>query len=197
MPRVRTASGGKTFLHEVHLMGRVQAAIGRITGKGGFYSTFARRGLSIECKAYQMHSMENRMDQHTFDPTHRAQRAAAHRLCAAALRVAARLLLSSSLGVPGAGAAALCAPAAAMLIANAANAGEADGPIVIAGPNEKDPAALTELAEHMQAAPAKRAGSAATLAAGVASLDLCWVACGRLQKGPGTPSSTPKVGLCG
>jgi flagella basal body P-ring formation protein FlgA len=108
------------------------------------------------------------MDQHTFDPTHRAQRAAAHRLCAAALRVAARLLLSSSLGVPGAGTAAICAPAAAMLIANAANAGEADGPIVIAGPNEKDPAALTELAEHMQAAPAKRAGSAATLAAATA-----------------------------
>ncbi|MGN8106951.1 flagellar basal body P-ring formation chaperone FlgA [Paraburkholderia sp. 22098] len=108
------------------------------------------------------------MDQHTFDPTHRAQRAAAHRLCAAALRVAARLLLSSSLGVPSAGAAMLCAPAAAMLIANAAHAGEADGPIVIAGPNEKDPAALTELAEHMQATPAKRAGSAATLAAATA-----------------------------
>ncbi|XUW88353.1 flagellar basal body P-ring formation chaperone FlgA [Burkholderia sp. M6-3] len=108
------------------------------------------------------------MDQHTFDPTHRAQRAAAHRLCAAALRVAARLLLSSSLGVPGVGAAALCAPAAAMLIANAAHAGEADGPIVIAGPNEKDPAALTELAEHMQATPAKRAGSSATLAAATA-----------------------------
>jgi flagella basal body P-ring formation protein FlgA len=101
------------------------------------------------------------MDQHTFDPTRRAQRAAAHRLCAAALRVAARLLLSSSLGVSGVG-------AAAMLLANAAHAGEADGPIVIAGPNEKDPAALTELAEHMQAAPVKRAGSAATLAAATA-----------------------------
>ncbi|WP_027799280.1 flagellar basal body P-ring formation chaperone FlgA [Paraburkholderia dilworthii] len=108
------------------------------------------------------------MDQPTSDPTHRAKRAAAHRLCAVALRVAARLVLGSSLGVAAVGGAALCAPAAAMLFANAAHAGEADGPIVIAGPNEQNPAALAELAEHMQAAPVKRAGSAATLAAATA-----------------------------
>jgi flagella basal body P-ring formation protein FlgA len=49
-----------------------------------------------------------------------------------------------------------------------AQAQEAGGPIVIPGPGEKNPAALADLAEHMQAAPAKRAGSAATLAAAAA-----------------------------
>jgi len=101
------------------------------------------------------------MDQPTSDPTPRARRAAAHRMSAAALRVAARLLLSSTLGVAAPG-------GAALLLAAGAHAGEADGPIVIAGPNEQNPAALAELAEHMQAAPAKRTGSAATLAAATA-----------------------------
>ncbi|CAB3714104.1 flagellar basal body P-ring formation chaperone FlgA [Paraburkholderia rhynchosiae] len=107
------------------------------------------------------------MDQPTVDPTRRARRAAAHRVSAAAVRVAARLLLSSSLGVPAV-CGALSVPAAAVLFANVAHAEDAGGPIVIAGPNEKNLAALADLAEHMQAAPGKRAGSAATLAAATA-----------------------------
>ncbi|WP_025598247.1 flagellar basal body P-ring formation chaperone FlgA [Burkholderia sp. WSM2230] len=101
------------------------------------------------------------MDQPTFDPTPRVRRAAAHRMSVAALRVAAGLVLSSSLGVSALG-------GATFLFADAAHAGEADGPIVIAGPNEQNPAALAELAQHLQTAPAKRTGSAATLAAATA-----------------------------
>ena len=83
-------AGGKAFLHEVHLMGRTQAAIGRITGKGGFYSTFAQRGRSLECKAYRCIRWRTTMDQPTFDPTHRANGAAAHRVGASAVRRASR-----------------------------------------------------------------------------------------------------------
>ncbi|WP_027210693.1 flagellar basal body P-ring formation chaperone FlgA [Burkholderia sp. WSM2232] len=101
------------------------------------------------------------MDQPTSDPTPRAKRTVAHRTSAAAWRVAVRLVLSSSLGVCAAG-------GSCMLFAGAAHAGEADGPIVIAGPNEQNSAALAELAQHMQSAPAKRTGSAATLAAATA-----------------------------
>ena len=92
------------------------------------------------------------MDQPTFDPTPRARSAAGHRMSAAVLRVVTRLVVGSSLAVSVAGGVAL--------FANAAHAGEADGPIVIAGPNEQNPAALAALAERMQATPAKRTGSA-------------------------------------
>ncbi|WP_341313942.1 flagellar basal body P-ring formation chaperone FlgA [Paraburkholderia sp. IMGN_8] len=104
------------------------------------------------------------MDQPTSDLTHRASRAAAaHRVGAGAVRLAsrlvARLVVSST----------LCVTAGALLLSNAAQAEDAGGPIVIPGPGEKNPAALADLAEHMQAAaPAKRAGSAATLAAATA-----------------------------
>ncbi|MFM0647861.1 flagellar basal body P-ring formation chaperone FlgA [Paraburkholderia bryophila] len=108
------------------------------------------------------------MDQPTFDPTLRANRAAAHGVGAGVPRRAkkqpawsmrlARLALSS----------ALCLPASALLLAPSAYAQEADGPIVIPGPGEKNPAALADLAQQMQAAPAKRAGTAATLAAATA-----------------------------
>ncbi|AXE93909.1 flagellar basal body P-ring formation chaperone FlgA [Paraburkholderia terricola] len=102
------------------------------------------------------------MPQPTFDPTRRASRAAAHRVGRGAVRLGARLatrLIVSS---------ALCVPAGALLMAHAAQAEEAGGPIVIPGPGEKNPAALAELAEHMQTTPAKRAGTAATLAAATA-----------------------------
>lgn len=98
------------------------------------------------------------MDQPTFEPTHRAQRAATRRVGRGAARLATRLLLSS----------ALCVPAGALLFAGAAQAEDAGGPIVIPGPGEKDPAALADLAQHMQATPARRAGTAATLAAATA-----------------------------
>ncbi|HYS68558.1 MAG TPA: flagellar basal body P-ring formation chaperone FlgA [Paraburkholderia sp.] len=102
------------------------------------------------------------MDQPTFDSTHRASRAAAHRVGRGAVRLTARLatrLILSS---------ALCVPAGVLLTAHAAQAQEAGGPIVIPGPGEKNPAALADLAEHMQTTPAKRMGSAATLAAATA-----------------------------
>ena len=92
------------------------------------------------------------MDQPTFDPTPRARSAAGHRMSAAVLRVVARLVVGSSLAVSVAGGVAL--------FANAAHAGEADGPIVIAGPNEQNPAALAALAEHMQATPAHNMAAA-------------------------------------
>jgi flagella basal body P-ring formation protein FlgA len=109
------------------------------------------------------------MDQPTFDPTHRANRAAAHRVGAGAhaarraARAVSRLLtrLAMSLTVWVAG--------GIVLLPASGQAQEAGGPIVIPGPGEKNPAALADLAEHMQAAaPAKRAGSAATLAAATA-----------------------------
>ena len=50
----------------------------------------------------------------------------------------------------------------------AQQAQDAGGPIVIPGPGEKNPAALNDLAAQMQATPAKRTGSAATLAAATA-----------------------------
>jgi len=114
------------------------------------------------------------MDQPTFDPTPRARSAAGHRMSAAVLRVVTRLVVGSSLAVSVAGGVAL--------FANAAHAGEADGPIVIAGPNEQNPAALAALAERMQATPAKRTGSAATLAAATAQ---------SLGRGPSTRDADP------
>ena len=117
------------------------------------------------------------MDQPTSDPTPRAKRTVAHRMSAAALRVAVALALSSASGVCAVG-------GSLMLLAGAAQAGEADGPIVIAGPNEQNPAALAELAQHMQAAPAKRSGSAATLAAATAQ---------SLSRGPSTRETDPFV----
>ncbi|MGE8490554.1 MAG: flagellar basal body P-ring formation chaperone FlgA [Paraburkholderia nemoris] len=108
------------------------------------------------------------MDQPAFDPTHRANCAAAHRVGAGAgvarrvARTASRLLtrLVVNLAVWVAG--------GIVLLPATTQAQEAGGPIVIPGPGEKNPAALADLAEHMQAAPAKRAGSAATLAAATA-----------------------------
>jgi flagella basal body P-ring formation protein FlgA len=108
------------------------------------------------------------MDQPAFDPTHRANCAAAHRVGAGAgvtrraARTASRLLirLVVSLTVWVAG--------GIVLLPVNAQAQEAGGPIVIPGPGEKNPAALADLAEHMQATPAKRTGSAATLAAATA-----------------------------
>ena len=139
------------------------------------------------------------MDQPTFDPTHRANRAAAHRVGAGAVRrvgLSARLAalparlaalparlsdLSARLSDLSARqpalsmrlarlvlGSALCLPAGALLLPLAVHAQEAGGPIVIAGPGETNPAALADLAEKMQAAPAKRVGSAATLAAATA-----------------------------
>lgn len=107
------------------------------------------------------------MDQPTFDLTHRASRAAAlHRVGAGAVRLALRgasrllthLVVSLALWVAG----------GIVLLPAAAQAQDAGGPIVIPGPGEKNPAALADLVEHLQAAPAKRAGSAATLAAATA-----------------------------
>jgi flagella basal body P-ring formation protein FlgA len=120
------------------------------------------------------------MDQPTFDPTPRARSAAGHRMSAAVLRVVARLVVGSSLAVSVAGS--LSVAGGVALFANAAHAGEADGPIVIAGPNEQNPAALAALAEHMQATPAKRTGSAATLAAATAQ---------SLGRGPSTRDADP------
>jgi flagella basal body P-ring formation protein FlgA len=108
------------------------------------------------------------MDQPAFDPTHRANCAAAHRVGAGAgvarraARTASRLLirLVVSLTVWVAG--------GIVLLPVNAQAQEAGGPIVIPGPGEKNPAALADLAEHMQATPAKHTGSAATLAAATA-----------------------------
>lgn len=108
------------------------------------------------------------MDQPAFDPTHRANCAAAHRVgtgagvARRAARTASRLLtrLVVNLAVWVAG--------GIVLLPATTRAQEAGGPIVIPGPGEKNPAALADLAEHMQTAPAKRAGSAATLAAATA-----------------------------
>lgn len=108
------------------------------------------------------------MDQPTFDPTHRADCAAALRVGAGAhaarrparavSRLLTRLVLSLTVWVAG----------GIVLLPASSRAQEAGGPIVIPGPGEKNPAALADLAEHMQAAPAKQAGSAATLAAATA-----------------------------
>lgn len=113
------------------------------------------------------------MDQPTFDLTHRASCAAAHRGSAGAVRRVARrarhrtrrLLarLAVNLVVWVAGGIVLL-PASTQ----AQQAQDAGGPIVIPGPGEKNPAALADLAAQMQATPAKRAGSAATLAAATA-----------------------------
>ncbi|NPT42012.1 flagellar basal body P-ring formation protein FlgA [Paraburkholderia sp. 1N] len=107
------------------------------------------------------------MDQPTFDLTHRASRAAAHRVgadCAVRLTAALLARLTTRLVLVSA----LCVAAGAMLLAGAAQAQDAGGPIVIPGPGEKNPAALNDLAAQMQAAPARRVGSAATLAAATA-----------------------------
>ncbi len=159
---MKPASAGKTFLHEVHLMGRTQAAIGRITGKGGFYSTFAQWGRSLECKAYRCIRWRNTMDQPAFDLTPHASRVAAHRGSTGALRRAARgasrgacrLLarVAVNLAVWVAGGIVLL-PAST----KAQQAPDTGGAIVIPGPGEKNPAALADLAAQMQAAPAKRA----------------------------------------
>lgn len=107
------------------------------------------------------------MDQPTFDPTLRANRAAAHRVGAGVPRRTKLRAMSMRLARLALGSA-LCLPAGALLFAPSAYAQDADGPIVIPGPGEKNPAALADLVQQMQAAPAKRAGTAATLAAATA-----------------------------
>ncbi|HEX7909852.1 MAG TPA: flagellar basal body P-ring formation chaperone FlgA [Paraburkholderia sp.] len=102
------------------------------------------------------------MDQPTFDPPQRANRAAARRVGARAMCLASRM---ASRMAPGS---ALCLLAGALLLPSAARAQEAGGPIVIPGPGEKNPAALADLAAHLKDTPAKRVGSAATLAAATA-----------------------------
>ncbi|WP_345812189.1 flagellar basal body P-ring formation chaperone FlgA [Paraburkholderia sp. PREW-6R] len=103
------------------------------------------------------------MNQLTYDPTHHAHRAAAQRMGVAGARrqpgLLMRLFASMTLWVAG----------GIVLVPVATRAQEAgSGPIVIPGPAEQNPAALAALAEHMQAAPTQRAGSAATLAAATA-----------------------------
>ncbi|KAE8759779.1 flagellar basal body P-ring formation protein FlgA [Paraburkholderia madseniana] len=106
------------------------------------------------------------MDQPTFDPTHRASCAAAHRVGAGAARrvsrgasrLLTRLVVNLAVWVAG----------GIVLLPATTQAQDAGGPIVIPGPGEKNPAALSDLAAQMQAAPAKRTGSAATLAAATA-----------------------------
>ncbi len=110
------------------------------------------------------------MDHPTSDLTQRAPGAAAHRVGAGAgrrasrriARFASRLLTRLVVSV------ALWVAGGIVLLPAAAQAQDAGGPIVIPGPGEKNPAALAELAEQMQTAPAKRVGSAATLAAATA-----------------------------
>lgn len=112
------------------------------------------------------------MDQPTFDPTHRASCAAAHRVGAGAVRRASRgashlltrLIVNLTVWVAG-GIVLLPATTQAQQTQQTQDAG---GPIVIPGPGEKNPAALNDLAAQMQATPAKRTGSAATLAAATA-----------------------------
>ncbi|HEX3636772.1 MAG TPA: flagellar basal body P-ring formation protein FlgA, partial [Paraburkholderia sp.] len=113
------------------------------------------------------------MDQPTLDLTHRASRAATarrvgvdvdavRRTSRIAVRRTSRLLVRLVVNV------ALWVAGGIVLLPAAAQAQDAGGPIVIPGPGEKNPAALADLAEQMQATPAKRAGSAATLAAATA-----------------------------
>ncbi|MFM0152793.1 flagellar basal body P-ring formation chaperone FlgA [Paraburkholderia sediminicola] len=109
------------------------------------------------------------MDQPTFDLTHRANRAAAHRVGVGVVRRASRgscrlltrLVVNLAVWVAGG---IVLLPATTQ----AQQAQDASGPIVIPGPGEKNPASLADLAAQMQATPAKRAGSAATLAAATA-----------------------------
>ncbi|MFM0734406.1 flagellar basal body P-ring formation chaperone FlgA [Paraburkholderia sediminicola] len=108
------------------------------------------------------------MDQPTFDLTHRASSVAAHRVGAGVVRRASRgssrlltrLVVNLVVWVAGG----IVLPAATQ----AQQAQDAGGPIVIPGPGEKNPAALADLAAQMEATPAKRTGSAATLAAATA-----------------------------
>ncbi|MFM0073218.1 flagellar basal body P-ring formation chaperone FlgA [Paraburkholderia sediminicola] len=109
------------------------------------------------------------MDQPTFDLTHRASCAAAHRVGKGAVRRASRgasrlltrLIVNLAVWVAGG---IVLLPTTTQ----AQQAQDAGGPIVIPGPGEKNPAALNDLAAQMQATPAKRTGSAATLAAATA-----------------------------
>ncbi|MFL9917721.1 flagellar basal body P-ring formation chaperone FlgA [Paraburkholderia fungorum] len=111
------------------------------------------------------------MDQPALDLTHRASRAAtAHRVGVGAVRRTSRLAVrgTSRLLMRLVVNVALWVAGGIVLLPAAAQAQDAGGPIVIPGPGEKNPAALADLAEQMQATPAKRAGSAATLAAATA-----------------------------
>jgi flagella basal body P-ring formation protein FlgA len=106
------------------------------------------------------------MDQLTSDLTHRASCVATHRVGAGVVRRASRgssrlltrLVVNLAVWVAG----------GIVLLPATTQAQDAGGPIVIPGPGEKNPAALADLAAQMEATPAKRAGSAATLAAATA-----------------------------
>ncbi|MFM0740344.1 flagellar basal body P-ring formation chaperone FlgA [Paraburkholderia xenovorans] len=107
------------------------------------------------------------MDHPTSDLTHRAPRAAAaHRVGALAMRRgarrASRLLVRLIVNV------AVWVAGGIVLLPPVAKAQDAGGPIVIPGPGEKNPAALADLAQQLEAAPPKRVGNAATLAAATA-----------------------------
>lgn len=113
------------------------------------------------------------MDQPAFDLTHHASRVAAHRGSAGALRRAARGVSRGACRLLARVAVNLAVWVAGGIVllpasTKAQQAPDAGGAIVIPGPGEKNPAALADLAAQMQAAPAKRAGSAATLAAATA-----------------------------
>jgi len=111
------------------------------------------------------------MDQPTLDLTQRASRAVkARRVGAGAVRRASRLAVrhASRLLTRLVVSVALWVAGGIVLLPTVARAQDASGPIVIPGPGEKNPAALADLAERMQATPARRVGSAATLAAATA-----------------------------
>ncbi|WP_094780773.1 flagellar basal body P-ring formation chaperone FlgA [Paraburkholderia ribeironis] len=117
------------------------------------------------------------MDQPTSDLPQRASRAPAHRagertrarsaaralrlVPRLAMRATARLLTRLVVSV------ALWVAGGIVLLPGTTQAQEAGGPIVIPGPAEKNPAALTDLAQQLQT-PSQRAASAATLAAATA-----------------------------
>jgi flagellar basal body P-ring formation protein FlgA len=119
------------------------------------------------------------MDQPTSDLPQRASRAAAHRTGAgsragssaramrlaprlarrATLRLFTRMVVSVALWVAG----------GIVLLPGSSQAQEASGPIVIAGPAEKNPAALNDLAQQLKTVtPAQREAAATALAAATA-----------------------------
>ena len=120
------------------------------------------------------------MDQPTSDLPQRASRAAAHRAdagsrassSARAVRLAPRLArrATSRLFTRMVVSVALWVAGGIVLLPGSSQAQEASSPIVIAGPAEKNPAALAELAQQMKAVtPAQREALATALAAAAQS----------------------------
>ncbi|HZZ10484.1 MAG TPA: flagellar basal body P-ring formation chaperone FlgA [Paraburkholderia sp.] len=117
------------------------------------------------------------MDHPASDPTHRANSVAhrvGHRMNASAVRrvsrgacrLLTRLVVNVTIWV--AGGIVLVPASTRAQTAPAPQTADSAGPIVIPGPGEKNPAALADLAEHMQTTPARRVGSAASLNAATA-----------------------------